>query len=278
MVENLEKNIQPMRPAGESRQLRLKILSKSSAALRFATHGIWCFWASLPTATISLNKQDLLKSSGGLIFHPSCERVRILCNSKHTARVALGAAHPRRNINLASRCYDLCVAHSRISFTYSFPRVQGHVGNVGNECADFAGHQCIHFSVWRSNLLTTRHFCAQRQFNDSYCLSHIDECLQDTRARLLLDRFWTRPDVSLECFFKTSDFLSTFLQFLSSLTRSINVCTLWFCTLEDLFAHLAAEKSFHVEHKRWSVVLISASLSAAIWHYEKTFWWYLISN
>ena len=106
VVGKLEKNIQPMRPAGESRQLRLKTLSKSSAALRFATHGIWCFWAPLPTATISLNKQDLLKPSVGMIFHPSCERVHILYDSKHTARVALGAAHPRRNIYLASKCYD----------------------------------------------------------------------------------------------------------------------------------------------------------------------------
>ena len=106
MVENLEKSIQPMRPTGESRQLRLKTLSKSSATLRFATHGICCFWTSLPTATISLNKQDLLMPSGGLIFHPSCERVRILYDPKHTARVVLGPAHPRRNINLTSSCYD----------------------------------------------------------------------------------------------------------------------------------------------------------------------------
>ena len=38
---------------------------------------------------------------------PSGERVRILYDSEHAARVALGVAHTRKNIVLASRCNDL---------------------------------------------------------------------------------------------------------------------------------------------------------------------------
>ena len=40
-------------------------------------------------------------------FIPRGERVRILYDSKHAARVALGVAHAGRNIALANRCIDL---------------------------------------------------------------------------------------------------------------------------------------------------------------------------
>ena len=43
----------------------------------------------------------------GLVFIFRGDRVRILYDSKHAARVALGVAHARRNIALAHKCNEL---------------------------------------------------------------------------------------------------------------------------------------------------------------------------
>ena len=57
-------------------------------------------------ATTQRSLQDVLKRSGGLFF-PRGERVRILHDSGHAGRVALGVARATRNIRLACMSSDL---------------------------------------------------------------------------------------------------------------------------------------------------------------------------
>ena len=62
--------------------------------------------------------------------------MRILYDSKHAARMALGVARAKRNIDLKS-CNDLLLRAKNRIFA-SVHHVFGHAGNAGNECADIA--------------------------------------------------------------------------------------------------------------------------------------------
>ena len=69
--------------------------------------------------------------------------MRILNDSKHAARVALGVAHACRNIALASKCNEL-ILRSKDKIYVSIHHVFGHAGNAGNECADIAASCGMH--------------------------------------------------------------------------------------------------------------------------------------
>ena len=70
-------------------------------------------------------------------FIPRGARFRIIFDSKHAARVTLGVAHAKRNIELARRCNELLV-RLKCNIHVSAHHVFGHAGNAGNECADVA--------------------------------------------------------------------------------------------------------------------------------------------
>ena len=61
---------------------------------------------------------------------PRGERVRILYDSKHAARVALGVAHAGNNIALACRCND-SFSSVRTSFTLPFTMLLAMLATPG---------------------------------------------------------------------------------------------------------------------------------------------------
>ena len=77
---------------------------------------------------------------------PRGERVRILHDSKHAARVTLGVAHAQRNIALAQK-YNELVLRSK-GMRISSHHVFSHAVNTGNECvviaASLPGHEGFH--------------------------------------------------------------------------------------------------------------------------------------
>ena len=97
----------PKWPTGELPRSLLTTLIEFCVALSCATLAIRRF---LGATSRSKNTAELTGFAEALrcmnsILHG--ERVRILCDSKYAARVALGVAHDRKNIALASRCNDL---------------------------------------------------------------------------------------------------------------------------------------------------------------------------
>ena len=90
------------------------------------------------TASIQLNSlvfTEALRRIDSFILRG--ERVRILYDPTHAARVALGVAHARNNIALANRCNDF-VFRSKGKFHVAVHHVFGHAGNAWNGCADCA--------------------------------------------------------------------------------------------------------------------------------------------
>ena len=103
------------------------------------------------------------------------ERVRVLYDSKRTARVALGFTHARRNIALAHNCNEL-VSRSKCNFHVSVHHVFGHAGKAGNECADIAESMGMESFISESNVLSwwpTRLFHLQRLLSVPRCLSGV---------------------------------------------------------------------------------------------------------
>ena len=129
--------------------------------------------------------------------------MRILYDSKHGARVALGVAHGRRNICLAGRCIDL-VLRSKDNFYISIHHVFGHAGSAGNECADVAASFGMCGFVSECNVPSFSQFLVQRfLYTVPLCYSH-PECLHDAQSRLLLGgKIEFHPDVILVVFFLT---------------------------------------------------------------------------
>ena len=119
----------PMRPAGELLLFRPIIVFGSSVAPSDLGPSTSCVLGATSCSNKTGERTNFLIPSG--------ERVRILYDSEHPARVALGAAHARRNMSLASRCNDW-VLLSKDKYHISIHHVCGHAGNAGNECADIA--------------------------------------------------------------------------------------------------------------------------------------------
>ena len=87
---------------------------------------------------------------GGNFFMPRGERVRILFDSKHAARVTLGVADAKK-IALARSCNELLL-RLRCKFHISVHHVFGHAGNAGNQCDDIAATSGMKGFVSESNV------------------------------------------------------------------------------------------------------------------------------
>ena len=113
------------------------------------------------------------------------ERARILYESKHAARMALGLALAKKNINLANRCDDLLLRTKNKIFI-SVHHVYGPAGNAGNECADIAVSfgtsgfisECDTPAWW-----LTRQFQVQELSQENRRLSDVEEYLHEARSR-----------------------------------------------------------------------------------------------
>ena len=120
-------------------------------------------------------------------FIPRGERVRILYNSKHVARVAFGVAHAGgRNIALANRCIDLFF-RSKGKFHVTIHRV---FGNIGNGCADCAASQGLRGLVSQDNLpsfWSDRRLLIDPLLSAPHCLSHVPEVLHNLVIELQLE-------------------------------------------------------------------------------------------
>ena len=120
--------------------------------------------------------------------------MRIVYDSKHAARVALGVAHARRNKSLASRCNDL-VLLSKDKYHISMHHVFGHAGNAGNDCADIAASfgtngftsECNVPSFWPS-----RHFSCKVFLNVHHCLSALHSTICALQKCSHINGAWLR--------------------------------------------------------------------------------------
>ena len=117
------------------------------------------------------------------------ERVRILCDSKHAARVAIGVAHARRNISLASNCNDLILRYKG-KFHISPHHVYGHAWNKRADIAASFGMNGIISECNVPSFWPTREFLVQRLFNAHHCFARIAEILHNVLARLQLGYFF----------------------------------------------------------------------------------------
>ena len=117
---------------------------------------------------------------------PGGERVRILHDSKHAARVALGVAHARRNIILASICND-SVLRSKDKFYISIHHVFGH---AGNECADIAASFGTRGFISQCNAptfsATHPHFVLVEPVQCCCTVGHITACYSRHDSDILL--------------------------------------------------------------------------------------------
>ena len=105
----------PMRLAGELLLFRPIIVFGSSVAPSDLGPSTSCVLGATSCSNKTGERINFLIPRG--------ERVRILYDSEHPARVALGAAHAKRNMSLASRCNDWCFAVQRQVSHFNSPRL-----------------------------------------------------------------------------------------------------------------------------------------------------------
>ena len=115
--------------------------------------------------------------------------MRILYDSKHVARVALGVAHGCWNIALANKCNDLDL-RSKGKSHIAVHHVLGHAGNAANECAERTASLGLRGFVSEDNTpWPDRRFVAERLLNVFHCLSRVAEVF----ILSLLSCSWNSP-------------------------------------------------------------------------------------
>ena len=113
--------------------------------------------------------------------------MRILYDSKHVARVALGVAHGCWNTAWANKCNDLDL-RSKGKSNIAVHHVLGHAGNAGNECADSTTSLGLRGFVSEDNVpWPDRRFVAQRLLNVFHCLYRVAEVLHSVVVELQLE-------------------------------------------------------------------------------------------
>ena len=102
-------------------------------------------------------------------------------SSQHATRVALGVAHARRNIALASSCSDL-ILRAKGKFYISIIHVFGHAGKPGNECADIAASFGMNGFISECNVSSSfglpSNFWCNTPFDVPHCLSRVAEVFE----------------------------------------------------------------------------------------------------
>ena len=120
--------------------------------------------------------------------------VCVSSTTNHSARVALRAAHARRNISLASRCNDLVLLF-KDKFHISIHPVCGHAGNAGMNAptlrlllANMGSSLSVIFLPDGSDSFSCN-VCLYFFGKNVHCLNRIAECLHDVQLRSQLGKF-----------------------------------------------------------------------------------------